>query len=215
MPTALVRTVLAGLVAALLLPATALADAYPASDVLLGASVFYPYTPPVSRPLERALEAEVAAAARAHFPIKVALIGSPVDLGAIPTLFGKPQQYADFLDQEISFEAKQVLLVVMPSGYGVQGLDPAATSAAASLPKPAGTSSDVLARAAIAAVAQLASASGHQIHVVSTHAATTGGGGSSLLPALIVGIVAVLTAAAVIVVRRRAALRRRATPRRS
>ena len=69
------------------------------------------------------LNAETAAAKRAGFPIKVALIASPVDLGVIPDLFGKPQQYADFLDQEISFQGKQPLLVVMAAGYGVAGSD--------------------------------------------------------------------------------------------
>src|ERR1700741_2334737 len=133
----------------------ALADADPASDVLLGASVFYPYTPPVSPSVEKTLNGEVAAAARAHFPIKVALIPSPVDLGAIPSLFGEPQKYADFLDQEISFGSKQLLLVVMPGGFGVAGLASAARSAATSLANPEGTGIDAIARAAITAVARL------------------------------------------------------------
>jgi len=114
-----------------LLPAGAIADGDPASDVLLGENVFYPYRPVVSGSLQRTLNTEAAAAAKAHFPIKVALIASPVDLGVIPDLFGKPQKYADFLDQEISFQVKQPLLVVMASGYGVQGLSPSATAAVA------------------------------------------------------------------------------------
>lgn len=201
--------VVVALLAPLLLCAVALADADPASDVLLGASVFYPYTPAVSAPVEKALNGEVAAAAAAHFPIKVALIGSPVDLGAIPTLFGKPQQYANFLDQEISFEGKQILLVVMPSGFGVQGLDPAATSAAASLAKPSGTGSDPLARAAIAAVTRLADASGHPIKGTDTTASASGGGGSSaLVPVVILVVLSLAASTAVIVVRRRRPRRR-------
>ena len=124
---------MAVLVLAALVPAGAIADGDPASDVLLGENVFYPYSPPVSAPLQKSLNATTAAAKRAGFPIKVALIASPVDLGVIPDLFGKPQKYAEFLDQEISFRGKQPLLVVMPAGYGVQGLSPSATSAAASL----------------------------------------------------------------------------------
>ena len=116
----LISVVVAAIVAAALLPAVALADGDPASDVLLGENVFYPFTPTVAPSLQAKLNAETAAAKRAHIPIKVALIGSPVDLGAIPSLFGKPQQYAEFLDQEISFGgAKQPLLVVMRAGYGV------------------------------------------------------------------------------------------------
>jgi hypothetical protein len=86
--------------AIVLAPASALADGDPASDVLIGESVFYSYSPAVSAPLQTRLNREIAGAARAHFPIKVALIATPADLGAIPTLFGKPQQYAHFLDQE-------------------------------------------------------------------------------------------------------------------
>ena len=196
---------MASLVALLLVPATALADADPASDVLLGESVFYPYTPRVSVAVEQALDAEVATAAKRQFPIKVALIASPVDLGAIPALYGKPQQYADFLDQEISFTGKQRLLVVMPSGFGVQGLGPAATRAAASLGKPSGASSDALARAATVAVARLAAASGHPIAgVAAPSSASSGGGSSPLVLLVIVILVAAAAAGAVIAVRRRA-----------
>ena len=114
-------------------PASALADGDPASDVLIGENVYYPYSPAVSTSLQKRLNGETAAAARAHFPIKVALIATPADLGAIPTLFGKPQQYAHFLEQEISFlNVKPLLLVVMPNGYGAQHLGRAATQAAAS-----------------------------------------------------------------------------------
>jgi hypothetical protein len=140
------------------------ADGDPASDVLIGENVFYPYSPAVSTSLQRTLDAETATAGRAHFPIKVALIHAPTDLGAIPILFGNPKAYADFLDQEISFASmKQLLLVVMPSGYGVQGLGLAATHAAASLRLPGGATSDDLARAAIVAVRKLAAAAGHPI----------------------------------------------------
>lgn len=202
---------IAALLATVILCQPAFGDADPASDVLLGASVFYPYTPPVSRSVEQALNGEVAAAAHAHFPIKVALIGSPVDLGAIPTLFHEPQKYAVFLDQEISFSSRQMLLVVMPNGFGVAGLDPAATSAAASLSKPAGTGSDAIARAAIAAVARLAAASGHRLANVASPTGSAGGGGSSaLVPAVILVVFALGASVAVIVVRHRMA-RRRAT----
>jgi hypothetical protein len=198
----------AGLAALMLVPATALADADPASDVLLGESVFYPYNPQVSAPVERALNAAVAAAAKRGFPIKVALIASPVDLGALPTMYGKPQQYADFLDQEISFSGKQKLLVVMPAGIGAQGLTPAATRAAASLGKPQGANSDALAKAATVAVARLAAASGHPIGSVGSVSGATsapGGSGSSPVVVLVIVILVALAAAgAVIAVRRRA-----------
>jgi hypothetical protein len=202
---------IAALLATVILCQPAFGDADPASDVLLGASVFYPYAPPVSPSVEKALNGEVAAAAHAHFPIKVALIGSPVDLGAIPTLFDEPQKYAAFLDQEISFSSKQMLLVVMPNGFGVAGLDPAATSAAGSLSKPARTGSDAIARAAIAAIARLAAASGHPLtNVASPTGSASGGGSSALVPVVVLVVVALGASAAAIVVRHRMA-RRRAT----
>lgn len=188
-------------------PASALADGDPASDVLLGENVFYPYSPPVSAPLQHTLDAATAAARRAGSPIKVALIASPVDLGVIPDLFGQPQKYADFLDQEISGQTKQPLLVVMAAGYGTQGLDAKGRALVASLPRPAGGSSDQLAAAAIHAVAKLAAAAGHPISGVPGLAATSSGGsgGSSVAAIVIVAgaVVIVLAVAGLLVSRRR------------
>ena len=115
----------------LLTPATpALGDADPASDVLLGENVFYPYDPPVSSHLQAELNQETAGAHRSHFALKVALIDTPVDLGAIPSFFEKPKQYAAFLDQEISFAGRVPLLVVMRDGREVDRI-------VGALPRPA------------------------------------------------------------------------------
>src|ERR1700735_2404832 len=103
-------------------PVAALADGDPASDVLLGQNVFYPYSPATSKSLVARLNAATAAASKEHFPLKIALIASPIDLGIIPQLLGKPQAYAKYLDYEISFTSRQALLVVMKDGYGVEGL---------------------------------------------------------------------------------------------
>jgi hypothetical protein len=189
-----------------LAPSRALADGDPASDVLLGDNVFYPYTPAVPRSVQQTLNAETATAKAHGWPIKVALIAGPTDLGVIPDLFGKPQSYADFLDQEISFTSKQRLLVVMSTGYGVQGLDGPATLAARGLAKPSGKTSTDLARAAIVAVARLAAASGHPIKGVPGASQGAGGKGSSKAP-LVIGLVvaALLVAATLIVLRRRQA----------
>ena len=182
------------------------ADGDPASDVLLGESVFYPYSPPVATSLQKTLNAETAAGTRAQFPIKVALIDTPVDLGAIPTLFGKPQQYAAFLHQEISFPgAKQLLLVVMPNGYGVQGLDRSATDAAATLRRPTGSASNALAQAAIAAVPKLAAAAGHPITGVAgaPSTSTSESHGATELGVGALVFVAVLVSAGLLVYRHR------------
>ncbi|HUO73598.1 MAG TPA: hypothetical protein VMU39_22705 [Solirubrobacteraceae bacterium] len=184
------------------------ADGDPASDVLLGENVFYPYTPPVTAALQKTLNAATAAARTAGFPLKVALIASPVDLGVIPDLFNKPQRYATFLDQEISFRAKQPLLVVMPAGYGIEGLNAKAAAAAASLPKPAGATSNDLAQAAVTAVAKLADASGHPLKGVSgVPGSSASGSSSSTVIVIVLAVAALIVAAAlaVITLRRRGA----------
>jgi hypothetical protein len=189
----------------------------PASDVLLAQKVFYPFSAPVSPRLKQALNAEVSSAAQAQFPIKIALIGKPVDLGVVPGLFNQPQKYAEFLDQEISFGMRTPLLVVMPSGFGVQGLPGASTAAAASLTRPRGSQLDALAQAAINAVAKLAAAAGHPIKAPSTGAsdgaaASNGGGAASsrgrgtdntALIAVILAVVVVAAAGIVIAIRLR------------
>ncbi len=200
--------------AATVAPTSSLADGDPASDELIGANVFYPFSPPVAAGLQRTLNSETAAASRGHFTIKVALIASRADLGAIPSLFAKPQQYADFLDQEISFSgAKTLLLVVMPNGYGVQGLNRSATQASTTLKPPTGAHSDDLARAAIVAVPKIAAAAGHPIEGlagISGSGEGAGGGRSGTTGATEISVaaltfVAVVTAVAVLWFRRRRA----------
>lgn len=191
------------LLAAALAPAGALADGDPASDTLLGENVFYPYQPPTSAAAQKTLNAATAAAKKAGFPLKVALIGAPVDLGVIPNLFGKPQEYADFLDQEISFQGKQQLLVVMAAGYGTQGVNAAVTRAAASLPKPTGTTPTELATAAATAVAKLATADGHPIKGVPGVGGSGSGSSSPTVIVVILALAALGAAAALVAIRRR------------
>jgi hypothetical protein len=189
------------LTAVALVPVAARADGDPASDVLLGENVFYPYTPPVTASLTKTLNAEAAAAAKAGFPIKVALIASPVDLGVIPDLFNKPQKYADFLDQEISFQTKQPLLVVMPAGLGAAGVPPAALKALTMLAKPAGKQSNDLAAAAIPAIGKLATAAGHPLKSSGSGSGSGSGGSSTVI--LIVLVVAALAIIALLLANRR------------
>jgi len=169
--------------------------------VLLAENVFYPYSPPVSDSLQRTLNAETAAAGAAGFRIKVALIHSPLDLGAIPRLFDRPQQYANFLEREIDFQSKYPLLVVMPDGYGVQDLSAVAAAAAASLARPAGSESDQLARAAISAVGALAAATGDRIGTGEN--SSTAGNGETTLVLVALAFGALAAAAAVIGLRSR------------
>ena len=187
-------------------PLAALADGDPASDVLLGENVFYPYQPATSRSLMASLNSATAVAAKEHFPLKIALIASPIDLGIIPQLLGKPQEYAKYLDYEISFTSKQALLVVMKDGYGIEGLPAAAIAAAAKLAPPAGGTPDDLAQAALTATGKLAAAAGHPIAGVSASGASSagsGGGGGTTVLLIVLVIAAIGTAGALIAVRRR------------
>jgi hypothetical protein len=95
------------------------ADGDPASDVLFGQDVFLPVSARVSPRLAQAL-VEATKAARANgVEVKVALIAAPIDLGAVPSLFGHPSRYARFLGTELKFVYQGRLLVVMPEGLAV------------------------------------------------------------------------------------------------
>jgi MYXO-CTERM domain-containing protein len=198
-------SIAAMLAVAALLPPVTRADGDPASDVLLGQNVFYPYSPAVTPSIQKALDATTLEAKRSGFPIKVALIASPVDLGVIPDLFGKPQKYAEFLVQEISFNTKQPLLVVMPAGLGSAGLPAPSASALPGIPRPAGNQTNDLARTALAAIPKLAAAAGHHVKAGGGQSASAGGGGASV--AIIAGlmIVALAGVAAAFATRRRRA----------
>jgi hypothetical protein len=66
-----------------------------------------------------ALKTAVAAAYAKHFRVKVAVIGSQIDLGAVPSLWGRPTQYAKFLGTELETFYVGPLLIVMPQGFGI------------------------------------------------------------------------------------------------
>jgi hypothetical protein len=144
-------------------PAAANGD--PASDVLLSQGVFFPFEPPVSAGLQVELISLTNAASTKRYPIRVALIQSKIDLGAVPVLFGKPQRYARFLYQEISFVFTGQLLVVMPQGLGSVGPMPAAVvkRALAGIAVEPGSGSDGLARAAALAVERLSEEAGQPL----------------------------------------------------
>jgi hypothetical protein len=144
-----------------LAPAAALADGDPASDVLLAQDVYYPYAPKVSPRLTTALNTLAKRVRAAGYPMKVALIEAPSDLGAYPNLFGDTQSYANLLAKEIAFNSRPHLLVVMPSGFAGDNLGAKVDSALNGVPIDQPAKSDGLAKAALAAVARIASSNGH------------------------------------------------------
>jgi hypothetical protein len=148
-------------------PATARANGDPASDYLLAQNVFLPFTAKIDNNEVQRLNALLRESHTADFPIRVALILSPSDLGTAFSLFGKPQKYAAFLGLELSFVYRNRLLVVMPNGYGytVKGdPDPKASAVLKKLPSP-GRNATKEVQAAIVAVQQLAASEGHRLVV--------------------------------------------------
>jgi MYXO-CTERM domain-containing protein len=122
-----VRLTLAVLAAALIVPGVARGNGDPASDVLSYTDVFFvsgsadPATANLPDDRAKQLTKVVKDAKGSGFPIKVAVIGAPADLGLVPQFWQQPQRYADFLGQElVSFYGyRNRLLVVMPNGYGI------------------------------------------------------------------------------------------------
>ena len=198
--------VLLGVAALAAAAPAALADADPPSDVLLLQDVYYPYQPPVSDKLRRTLDKVVLGSKKAGYPVKVAMVESAVDLGAIPQLFGRPAEYAPFLGREIAFKSKNPLLVIMPAGIATNNVSAKAQQAIQGIKIDTSKQSDGLVAAAIEAIPKMATASGHPVAAVPVPSGGDGkksGGGTS--PLIVFGAPVLLVALAALV----AALRRR------
>jgi hypothetical protein len=142
------------------------ANGDPASDFLLTRETFIPFDAKIPQEQTEQLDAIVAEAKKRGFRIKVALISSEVDLGAVPSLWRKPETYARFLGQEIFFIYKGRLLIVMPNGYGVSRTGkplPSAQRVLDLLPKPG--EGPALAAAAIRGVEGLAAQEGVHLEI--------------------------------------------------
>ena len=152
------------LVALALLAPAALADGDPASDFLLSQSSFLsPYDGKIPTAQQKRIEAMLQSAKAQGFPLKLAVISTRYDLGAVPILYKKPQTYAKFLAQEDYYFWKDELLVVMPNGYGLyklKNLPPGDKAVIAKLPKLDTTSGPALADAAERAITALAARRG-------------------------------------------------------
>jgi hypothetical protein len=142
---------------AALFAGSASADGDPASDVLYLQDVFLPYKAP-SKASADALQAAVTKANASGYRIKVAVIGSKLDLGTATALFGKAGDYVRFLGAEVQFFYQGHLLVVMPNGYGILFAKHSTALPARLLAglKAPGSKTDDLAGAATRAVALLA-----------------------------------------------------------
>jgi hypothetical protein len=196
--------VLAVVAALAIAPPAAEADGDPASDVLLLQDVYLPYAPGVPGPLARTITNLLKTTRKAGFPLKVAIVADAKDLGSVPQFFGKPQQYAPFLQSEIAFNSKRPLLVVMAAGYGAAALPKGSETGLQGLDPPKSASGEDLGRSAIAAIVKLSAAAGHPVPAPKVPSAGGGGGGSTS-PLIVFGVpVALLALGGVL-----AALRRR------
>jgi len=148
----------------LVLAPAARADGDPASDYLLnGLSFLSPYDGHISTAQQKRLEAMLQSSKEQGFPLRLAVVVTRYDLGAVPILYRKPQTYAKFLAQEDFYFWKDELLVVMPNGYGLyklKNLPPEDKAVLAKLPKFDTTSGPELADAAERAVMALAARRG-------------------------------------------------------
>lgn len=135
------------------------ADGDPASDTLLYTNAYLPYAAP-SKSAAADLTKQIAGVYAGGNRVKVAVIQARDDLGAIPSLFGKPARYAAFLGSEISGVYIGPLLIVMPAGYGIWdgGRSVAAEQKVIGGLPPPGRSPDELAAAATGALAKLEAA---------------------------------------------------------
>jgi hypothetical protein len=200
--------------ACICLPASARADGDPASDYLLVRDAFYPFQVAIDPDARRGLDATLRAAAAHGFKIRVALIAHDYDLGAVPQLYNKPQQYAEFLGQELAFVYPGRLLVAMPTGYGYARRgkpDPGLAAALSTLPPP-GQDGTALTSGATAAVGRLAEEAGHPLPESVVPDTGSGSSDRTLLfvgAAAVIGALALAGVAGLLIVRGR---RRSVTP---
>ncbi len=172
---------------------SALADGDPASDVLVFDTVFNPPDSGATPEQAATLEATVASANRAGYPVRVALINSSADLGTVTELWHEPANYAFYLGKELSLQFHGAVLVVMPQGYGLyvpQKTPPKQDVSVMDHEVSPGTD---LADGAQRAVVALAKANGvsPKVGAVALHTAAGGSSSPVALVGFAVGLVAV------------------------
>lgn len=183
MRAAVRAAVLALLVAALgmgLLAGGALADGDPGSDVLVYQDLFVAGDAGIPVAQQAQLAALLKTADRRGVPIRVAIISSPADLGAVTALWHKPKAYARFLGYELSLAYRQRLLVVMPNGFGINWPGHSTTAAEQTLSRLAvGRGGSGLFMAASSAVRSLAAAAGVRLSGSAGASAAGAAGGTA------------------------------------
>lgn len=136
----------------------AYADGDPASDILAVQRAFIPSDASVPATEQAQLNALLHEAAKRGYPLRVAIVASPADLGSVTPLWRRPSAYAHFLGAELALVYHGTVLVVMPNGYGtdVTAAGVRMASGEAELPLPG----DQLGNAALSATERLAASAG-------------------------------------------------------
>ncbi len=173
-----VLTLLAVVIAAGAAASVARADGDPGSDVLVYQDLFAGSSAGLTVQQQARLGGLLKSASTAHFPIRVAIIAGPSDLGAVTALWRQPRAYARFLGIELSLAYKQRLLVVMPNGFGFNWPGHSGAAAYSRLARVPLTSRTGLASATTAAVQTLAAGAGIKLATPTHRASATGGGAS-------------------------------------
>jgi hypothetical protein len=197
----------AALMAACAAPA-AMADGDPASDVLITDSLYLPYEAPPADVVGK-LRGVVTAAKAAGQTVRVAVIHSPQDLGAVSNLYGHPQEYANLLATELQNPVepgarghREELLVVMPAGFGTKNVPDKVSRMLRGVELPADADPAALAQAAGWAGQELAAASGRPIREEFDKPEGDSGGGALTIVLVVLALVAL--AGVLIVLRVRA-----------
>jgi hypothetical protein len=161
------------LLAVSVLAPVAYADGDPASDVLATQGLFLSSDANVPVRQQLQLAAMLKQTVHEGYPLRVAIVGSPSDLGSISSLWRRPQTYARFLGSELKLVFHGTVLVVMPNGYGtdVTASGTRTASGEAELPLPG----QHLGSAAIAAVEKLASSADAPVAAPAVRAPTVTG----------------------------------------
>jgi cytochrome oxidase Cu insertion factor (SCO1/SenC/PrrC family) len=175
------------------------ADGDPASDILVTQALFAPVDAGLSDAQRTKLTEVLGASERARFPIRVAIVASAADLGAVSEFWMRPETYARFLGIELSLIYKGPLLVVMPNGFGLDWPGHSTASASRLLAgirvQPTG---EGWLQAVQAAVRELGASAG-----ATAGAKTTPSGSGDGVDVLVAALAAVSVALAIVILRRR------------
>jgi hypothetical protein len=188
---------LAAAVLAAVVAPVALADGDPASDDLLSQQTFLPFDAKIPAATSEQLAGVVRDANKKGYRIRVAVIATRYDLGAVTALWKQPKTYASFLAQEIAFVYKGPLLIVMPNGVGFHAPGGATNAGYRTLAgvRPSHGISGLM-TVAVSGVERLAAAHGVQARppVAATPAKRSHGNGTVVLIAVVGGVIAAVLA---------------------